>query len=140
MILRKNIIIYCMLCSSKDQHIVDGLFVCSFYSYFYFFSLSYRCVQHLSDLVWESKCTSFLFSTNIQNVWKSLTVVDRTRKIRKTQKMLLSECLLRLGVQHVAMCVCLCKGHCVMVPLNLTCLHFFQHSFFNHRFNLYIHM
>ena len=71
----------------RQKTFVLMIFSCSpLYSYFYFFSLSYRYVQLLSDLVWESKCTSFSLSTNIQNVWKSLTVIDRTRKLRKTQK------------------------------------------------------
>jgi len=30
-----------------------------------------------------------------------------------------------------------CTGHFVMVPLNLTCLHYLQHSFFEHLFNLH---
>jgi len=38
----------------------------------------------------------------------------------------------------VVLCVCFfCTGHCVMVPLNLTCLHYLQHSFFEHLYNLY---
>ena len=37
----------------------------------------------------------------------------------------------------VVLCVGFCTGHFVMVPLNLTCLHCLQHSFFEHLFNLY---
>jgi len=34
----------------------------------------------------------------------------------------------------VVLCVCFCIGHFVVVPLNLTCLHCLQHSFFEHQF------
>jgi len=37
----------------------------------------------------------------------------------------------------VVPCVSFCKGHFVMVPLNITCLHCLQHSLFEHIFNLY---
>ena len=36
--------------------------------------------------------------------------------------------------------VCFCTGHFVMVLLNLTCLHFLQHSFFKHLFKLCFHI
>jgi len=35
------------------------------------------------------------------------------------------------------LCVGFCTVHFVMAPLNLTCLHCLQHSFFEHYFNLY---
>ena len=38
----------------------------------------------------------------------------------------------------VALCVYLCTGNFVMVPLNLRCLHYLHHSFFEHLLNLYI--
>jgi len=31
----------------------------------------------------------------------------------------------------VVLCVCLCTGHFVLIPLKLTCLHCLQHSFFS---------
>jgi len=49
-------------------------------------------------------------------------------------------CLLRLDVCVFFvpfLCVCLCTGHFVMVPLNMTCLHCVQHSFCEHLLNLY---
>ena len=33
------------------------------------------------------------------------------------------------------LCVCFCTGHFVKLPLNLTCLHCLQYSFFEHFFN-----
>ena len=39
----------------------------------------------------------------------------------------------------VVLCVGFCTGHFVMVPLNLTYLHYLRHSFFEHLFSLYIH-
>jgi len=76
-----------------------------------------------------------------------MKVIDRTKaetqdfleKIRKTQKCSFSKCLLRHGVVRV-LCrlrVSLCMGDFVMVPLNLIYLHCFQHSLFEHLFNLY---
>jgi len=42
------------------------------------------------------------------------------------------------SVCFVLFCVFVfCTGRFVMVPLNLTCLHCLQHSFFEHHFNLY---
>jgi len=38
----------------------------------------------------------------------------------------------------VVLCVGFCKGHFLMVPLNVTHLHCLQHSFFKHLFNLYL--
>jgi len=35
------------------------------------------------------------------------------------------------------LCVCFCTGHFVMVPVNLTCLHFYNICFVIHLFNLY---
>jgi len=40
----------------------------------------------------------------------------------------------------VALCVFLCTGHFVMVSLNLSCLHCLQPYFFEHHFNLYLHI
>ena len=43
-----------------------------------------------------------------------------------------------------SMCFCIvlfdgfCTGHFVMVPLNFTHFHRLQHSFFKHRFNIYL--
>jgi len=37
----------------------------------------------------------------------------------------------------VVLCVGLCTGHFVIVPLNLTYLHCLQHSFIEHFFNWY---
>ena len=37
----------------------------------------------------------------------------------------------------VVLCVGLCTGQFVMVPLNLTYLHYLKHSFFEHLFNLF---
>jgi len=86
------------------------------------------------------------------SVWKSLTVPRRSlniswrihlrnynKKIRKTQKYSFSECLLRHDVVRVfvSFCIGFCTGHFVMVPLNLTYLHYLQHSLFKHLFNLY---
>jgi len=70
----------------------------------------------------------------IKVTWITHTMT-KTNK-RKTQKIVCFACMLRLGVLHV-LCVCFCTSHFVMVPLNLTCLHCFQHSFFEHLFNLY---
>ena len=39
---------------------------------------------------------------------------------------------------YVVLCVGFCTGHFVMLPLNLTYLHCFQQSFFEHLFNLFI--
>ena len=58
-------------------------------------------------------------------------------KIQKHNKnSFFSECIIR--VLWCSLCVCFCTSHVVMVPLNLTCLHCFQHSFFEHSFNLYL--
>ena len=50
----------------------------------------------------------------------------------------MSKCLLRHGVLRVfvSFCVSFCTGNFVMVPINLTYLHCFQHSLFEHLFNL----
>ena len=37
----------------------------------------------------------------------------------------------------VVPCASFCTGHFVMVPLNMTYLHYLQHSLFEHLFNLY---
>jgi len=37
----------------------------------------------------------------------------------------------------VVLCVGFCTGYFVMVALNMTHVHYLQHSFFEHRFNLY---
>jgi len=39
----------------------------------------------------------------------------------------------------LVLCVFMWTGHFVLVPLNLTCLHCLQHSFFEHLFNLYVY-
>ena len=51
-------------------------------------------------------------------------------------------CVLVFYVLFLVMRVCLCTGHFVMVPLNLTgmYIHWFQHSFFGHLFNLYYYI
>jgi len=46
-------------------------------------------------------------------------------------------CVLVLTCFCVVLCFWFCTGHCVMVPLNLTCLHCLQHSFFERPLNLY---
>jgi len=40
---------------------------------------------------------------------------------------------------HAVVSVCLWMGRFVMVPFNLTWLHFLQHIFFDHLFNLYLY-
>jgi len=64
--------------------------------------------------------------------------------IQQTQKILYfySVCMLLLCALRVfvVICVCLCIGHLVMVPLNFAFLHCLQHSFFEHIFNLYLYM
>ena len=56
---------------------------------------------------------------------------NKKRKIRNTQKIVISKCLLRQGVLRVfvSLCACFCTYHFVMVPLNLTYLHCLQHLF-----------
>jgi len=46
---------------------------------------------------------------------------------KNTQNSLFSECLLRLGV----LCVCFVRAIFVMMPFNLTCLYYLQHSSLN---------
>ena len=64
---------------------------------------------------------------------------NKNRKIRKTQKYFILNvcCVLVFCVFCAVLCVGFCTGHSVMVPLNLTCLHCLQYSFFEHLFNLY---
>ena len=49
----------------------------------------------------------------------------KTEKIKTQQKLVYSECLLRLVVLRVWCCsiICFCTGYFVMAPLNLTSLH-----------------
>jgi len=42
------------------------------------------------------------------------------------------------SASFVLFCVPYCTGHFNMVPLNLTCVHCLQHSFFEHLFILYL--
>ena len=76
--------------------------------------------------------------------WSTFTVGsenDITCKNRKTQKIVISLCLLRPCWLRVLWCsVCFCTGHFVMVPINLTCPHCLQHSFFEHLLHLYMHI
>jgi len=75
-----------------------------------------------------------------QHFLKKIIKETITKNGKKTTKLVFSECLLRLGVLRVlccSVCVFLCTGHFVMVPLNLTSLHCLQHSFFEHLYNLY---
>ena len=70
-----------------------------------------------------------LLSTVLSYVW-----------LRKTQKIVISLCLLRPCLLRVLWCsVCFCTGHFVMMPINLTCPHWLQHVFFEHLLHLYFH-
>jgi len=67
-----------------------------------------------------------------------LKIENKNQKNRKTQKIVISLCLLRLCLLRVLWCsVCFCTGHFVMLPINLTCPHCLQHFFFEHLFHLY---
>jgi len=44
-------------------------------------------------------------------------------------------CVLVFTCSCAVQCVCFCTGLFVMVPLNMTCLHCLQHSFFEHLVN-----
>jgi len=65
-------------------------------------------------------------------------LIIKIRKNRKTQKIVISLCLLRPCLFRVLWCsVCFCTGHFFMVPINLTCPHCLQHFFFEHLLHLY---
>ena len=62
---------------------------------------------------------------------------NKNQKNRKTQKIVISLCLLRYCLLRVLWCsVCLCTAHFVVVPINLTCPHCLQHSL--NIFSIYI--
>ena len=69
----------------------------------------------------------------------SYTIHNSKLSGKKNKKRVFSECLLRICVLRVSVlfCVFLCTGRFVMVPLNLTCIQWLQHSFFEHLFSLY---
>jgi len=67
-----------------------------------------------------------------------LKIENKKQKNRKTQKIVISLCLLRPCLLRVLWwSVCFCTGHFVMVPINLTCPHCLQHFFFEHPLHLY---
>ena len=67
-----------------------------------------------------------------------MKIENKKQKNRKTQKIVISLCLLRPCLLRVLWCsVCFCMGHFVMVPINLTCPHCLQHFFFEHLLHLY---
>ena len=49
-------------------------------------------------------------------------------------------CVMVFYVFCVVLCVGFCTGHFVTVPLNLTCLHCLQYSFFEHLFNFILYI
>ena len=67
-----------------------------------------------------------------------MKIENKKQKNRKTQKIVISLCLLRPCLLRVLWCsVCFCTGHFVIVPINLTCPHCLQHFFFEHLLHLY---
>ena len=78
-------------------------------------------------------------------MFKILEIINTKKEKKKNQKNTKNS-FLSMSVAYwwsmcfcAVLCVCLCAGHIVIVPLNLTCLHCLQHSFFEHLFNLYFH-
>jgi len=72
----------------------------------------------------------------LENSFKKLSI-KRKEKSEKHKNIV---CLLRHDVVRVfcaVPCVSFCTGHFVMVPLNMTYLHYLQHSLFE-QFSIYI--
>ena len=70
-----------------------------------------------------------------------MKIENKNQKNRKTQKIVISLCLLRRCLLRVLWCsVCFCTGHFVMVPINLICPHCLQHFFFDYLLHLYSHV
>ena len=66
-----------------------------------------------------------------------LSLLSFSKGFTQKYRIINVSCALVICVFCAVLCRCLCTGHFVRSPLNLTCLHCLQPSFFEHLFVLY---